>query len=93
MVGLNFVRTRFLWWPLHPVGLALGLTHPIYRVWFSIFIAWMFKAFILKYGGPKLYRMLRPFFLGLILGGFSSAGVWLLIDAFTGMHGNVFMLG
>ena len=93
MVGLSFVKSRFLWWPLHPVGLALGLTHPIYHVWFSIFLAWMFKAFILKYGGPKLYRVLRPFFLGLILGGFASAGLWLIIDAFTGMHGNVFTLG
>ena len=48
---------------------------------------------ILRYGGPKLYRTLRPFFLGLILGGFGSAGVWLVIDAFTGMHGNAFTLG
>ena len=93
MVGLSFVKSRFLWWPLHPVGLALGLTYPINQVWFSIFLAWMFKALILRYGGPKLYRTVRPFFLGIVLGAFGSAGIWLIIDAFTGMNGNVFTLG
>ena len=34
----------------------------------------------------------QPFFLGLTLGGFTTAGFWLIIDFFTGMHGNVFTL-
>ena len=43
----------------------------------------------MKYGGPKLFRRSRPFFLGLILGQFSIAGFWLIIDFFTGMTDNV----
>ena len=66
---------------------------PTYRVWFSVFIAWLLKAVILRYGGPRLYLRLRPFFLGLILGAFSSGGIWLVIDALTGMTGNRFTVG
>jgi hypothetical protein len=35
-----------------------------------------------------LYRSTRPFFLGLIAGQFVIAGLWLLIDYFTGMTDN-----
>ena len=73
--------------------MTLGLTAPVHRVWFSVFIAWLLKAFILKYGGAKLYRNLRPFFLGLTLGAFTSAGFWLIIDFIFGMTGNAFTVG
>lgn len=90
---MSYIKNRFIGFPIHPIGMTLGLTHPIYNVWFSVFIAWMLKSFILKYGGPAVYMRLRPFFLGMVLGGFTSAGVWLIIDYFTGMSGNVFTLG
>ncbi len=90
---LTYIKARFIGFPIHPVGLALGLTAPIHRVWFSVFIAWLLKAIILKYGGAKIYRRLRPFFLGLALGAFGSAGIWMIIDAITGMSGNSFIVG
>jgi len=85
MALLTYIKARFVGFPVHPVGLALGLTYPISRIWFSVFIAWLLKAMILKYGGARAYRTLRPFFLGLVLGAFGSAGGWLIIDAFGGM--------
>jgi hypothetical protein len=30
---------------------------------------WVFKLFLLRYGGRKLYLSCAPFFLGLLLGG------------------------
>jgi len=90
---LTWIKGRYVGFPLHPIGLTLGLTHPIYYVWFSVAVAWLIKALILKYGGARLYLRLRPFFLGLTLGAFGSAGAWLLIDYCTGMSGNVFTLG
>jgi hypothetical protein len=90
---LGYVKSRFVGFPLHPIGMTLGLTHPIYHVWFSVMVAWLIKALILKYGGAKVYLRLRPFFLGLTLGAFGSAGFWLLVDFCTGMSGNVFTLG
>ena len=93
MVVLTFIKNRFVWWPIHPVGMAVGLTAPINRTWFSVFLAWLLKSTILRWGGAKVYVALRPFFLGIVLGMFCSAGMWLVIDAITGVGGNFFTVG
>ena len=86
---LMMARRHYLWWPLHPVGFPISVIgYPVLTVWFSVFIAWLIKVIILKYGGPVLFRKIRPFFLGLIVGQFTVAGIWLIIDHFTGMIGN-----
>ena len=90
---LTYIKSRFIGFPIHPIGLTLGLTAPVHRVWFSVFLAWLIKIFILKYGGAGLYRRLRPFFLGMALGAFTSAGIWLVIDFITGHSGNSFIVG
>ena len=90
---LTFIKSRFVGFPIHPIGMTLGLTHPVFHVWFSVFLAWLCKAMILKYGGALLYIRLRPFFLGSVLGAFASAGFWLLVSWLTGMSGIVFILG
>jgi hypothetical protein len=91
MALLMFVRQQLLWWPLHPLGFVISTTWMAQFVWFSVFLAWMVKFVILRYGGPGLYRASRPFFLGLILGHFSVAGFWLIVDQFTGMTDNSLM--
>lgn len=93
MLLMTIARYRFLWWPLHPLGLALGLAGPFYWVCFSVFIGWLAKFMIVKLGGVKTYKIALPFFLGLILGSFVIAGIWLVVDFFTGMTGNLFTLG
>jgi len=85
---LMFVRYRFLWWPFHPLGFAVGSVIWIDHLWFSIFLVWLVKAMILKYGGVRMFRQGRPFFLGLILGQYSIAVIWFLIDLVTGQTGN-----
>lgn len=89
MAALMFVRQRLLWWPLHPLGLPISATRIMDLVWFSVFLAWFVKGVVLKYGGPQLFRAFRPFFFGMILGQFISAGMWIVIDYFTGMMGNM----
>jgi len=89
MAALLFVRQHYLWWPLHPLGLPISATRIMDLVWFSVFLAWLAKGVILKYGGPQLFVRLRPFFLGMILGQFVGAGVWIAIDYFTGMQDNM----
>ena len=84
MGALTWVKNRFIGFPIHPIGLTLGLTWPISNIWFSVFLAWLIKAFVLKYGGARLYMKIRPFFLGMVLGAFTSTGLWLLIDYFGG---------
>ena len=94
MALLMAARRYFLWWPLHPLGFPISvIAYPVLTVWVNIFLAWLIKFFVLKYGGPDLFSRTRPLFLGLITGQFVVAGLWLIIDYFTGMVGNGLGLG
>ena len=64
---VSLMRYRFAWWPLAPIGMVVPLTHAVHSV-FSVFMAWGIKSIILRIGGVELYRRLRPFFLGLLVG-------------------------
>jgi len=88
MMLLMLARRRFLWWPLHPLGYPISGVWPMQQLWFSTFLAWLIKATVLKYGGPKVFRQTRPFFLGMVFGEFFTYGLWITIDSFTGMSGN-----
>ncbi|MFH1567946.1 MAG: DUF6785 family protein [Gemmatimonadota bacterium] len=87
---LLLLRHRFIWWPLHPIGFPIANTYTIVSYgWFSIFLAWLLKATILRYGGVPVYRVLLPFFLGLVLGEFSTACMWVFIDGYYGVENNM----
>ena len=73
---LATLRTRLLWFPLHPLGYALAGSWTMIVFWFACFVAWLCKTILLRYGGMKLYALARPFFLGLVLGEFTSALLW-----------------
>lgn len=73
------MRRLFLWFPFHPVGYAISNSHDINVFWFSVFIGFLAKWAVLKYGGLKLHRQARPFFLGLILGGYMVGGFWTIV--------------
>jgi len=90
---LIFMRYRFLWFPMHYLGFPINDTWIIANAWFSIFLGWFIKLVTLRWGGLRTYRTLRPFFLGLVLGNIACAGMWLIIDAITGMKGNVVHIG
>ena len=88
MTLLIWAQHNLLWWPLHPIGYLASGTWILDAVWFSIFLAWVFKVLVLKYAGPSGYRSTRWFFLGMVLGQFVAGGFWLVVDGFTGMTGN-----
>jgi hypothetical protein len=44
-----------------------------------MFVAWVFKASFLRYGGMRLYAAALPFFLGLILGDFVTGSAWSIV--------------
>lgn len=85
MAFLLFMRYRFLWWPLHPIGYVVGVTYAPHHLWFSILTGWLIKVLILKLGGLGSYRRYRPFFLGLIVGEYFMAAFWSLLGMFTGI--------
>ena len=80
MVPLIFMRYRFTWWPLHPVGFAVAMSLPITLTAFSIFLAWLAKTIILRLGGLNLYNKTKPFFFGLLAGFFIGCGISFLVD-------------
>ena len=93
MALLMVARWLYVWWPLHPLGYAIGPIWIIDALWFNMFLAWLIKVVVLKYGGVGLYRKTRPFFMGMILGYFTPAGFYLIVDHFTGMTWNVIFWG
>lgn len=76
---LAVAKTRILWWPFHPIGYALANSYAMEYFWSSLFIGWLIKTLVVRYGGVRLYRGAQPFFLGVILGDYTVAAVWSLI--------------
>lgn len=93
MLLFVYARNYILWWPISPVGIAIGVPHPVFHTWFSIFVAWLIKAFIMKYGGSVVYNNAKEFFLGMVIGSFVTAGIWIIIGFLTSTPGMVFTLG
>lgn len=90
--GLFAMRSRFVWWPLHPMGFAMGPSWPMIQLWFSILIGWVAKSLLLRYGSAKTYDRAKPFFMGLVVGEFLAAALWLVVSHFTGAVGLRFFL-
>ena len=77
---LSVCHYRFSWWPLHPIGLTVSSIWMLQRIAVSVFIAWAAKRLILRFGGAGLYRRLRPFFIGLVVGFFAGVGISYAVD-------------
>ena len=55
--------------------------------WWSYLIGWALKSLVMRYGSRDAYRRARPFFLGLILGEYTTALAWVVVSAVTGKPG------
>jgi hypothetical protein len=68
---------------LHPIGFLCASVYSLHMLWASIFVGWVLKSLIQRYGGMKLYLGALPLFLGLILGDVVNAVVWIVIGNLT----------
>ncbi len=91
--GLVIARSRFAWFPLHPLGYLMGISSPVNRFWLSIFLGWLCKVVIMRFGGTDTYRKVTPGFLGLVLGDVTMMVFWLLIDGWQGRTNHGLMPG
>lgn len=73
---LGFLRMRFTWWLWHPVGYATAASWSMGKLWFCILLGWLAKLLITRYGGAAAYRKALPFFVGLVLGEFTTGSLW-----------------
>jgi hypothetical protein len=76
---LNALRLRLAWFPFHPVGYAISSSWSLSLLWMPLFVAWLVKLLLLRYGGLKAYRQALPFFLGMILGECILGSLWTLV--------------
>jgi hypothetical protein len=83
MLVLVICYHRFYWWPIHPIGYLTAYSSAMRILWFSFFIGWACNALCMRYGGVGLFKKLRNFFIGLIIGDFFMAGTWAIIGLFS----------
>ncbi len=77
---LIFMNYHFTWWPLHPVGFTVAKIYSVRTAAFSFFIVWLCKLIILRLGGMSLYKRIKPFFLGMIVGYAMGLLVTMVVD-------------
>lgn len=78
---LEIATLRWANWPLLPVGYVASHGAFIGNAWFSIFIGWLAKVLIVRFGGASLFQSARPLFVGIIFGEALAAGLWLIVNA------------
>ncbi len=92
-LGLYAMRQRFTWFTLHPVGFIMMHTYPMNTLWFSIFLGWVCKAVVMRYGGYRGMQATTPLFLGVAFGDITMMVVWLTVDAILGKHEHFLLPG
>lgn len=89
---LTFCTYRFTWWPLHPIGFTVVTFYSARTAILSVFVTWLIKTIILRFGGISLYRRAIPFFIGMIVGYTFALMVSMTVDLiwFQGQGHNLF---
>ena len=80
MAVLTFCQYRLTWWPLHPIGFSVVTFYSARTAILSVFLTWLIKLIILRFGGIALYRRAKPFFIGMIVGYTLSLLVSMIVD-------------
>ena len=89
--GMMAARSRFTWFPLHPIGLVMCLPFAMHAMWLSLFLGWAAKVLITRFGGSDAYRKIIPLFLGLALGDIVMVVFWIGIDGWQGRTGHALL--
>ena len=80
MMALSYLRVKFFWLPLHPLGYVMASNQEMSDLWIPLLIALFLKWLILRHGGIQSYRRIIPFFLGLVLGDYLMGSTWSLLN-------------
>jgi hypothetical protein len=73
---LGGLRMSFTWWIFHPVGYATASSWSMGKIWFCLFIGWLVKLMITRYGGAAAYRRAIPCVVGVVLGEFTVGAIF-----------------
>jgi hypothetical protein len=87
MLALVWLHSSFVWWPVSPVGFLIASSYETNRsMWVNVFIAWLIASLVRRYGGLRLFRSVRPAFLGLVLGDYLTDAGLALLSTIFGLH-------
>jgi hypothetical protein len=64
---LLILRTRFVWFPVHPAGIVVGVGADV-KAGPAFWVAWFLKFVTLRIGGTGLYNKVVPFAVGVGIG-------------------------
>ena len=82
---LAWLNRTYLWWRVAPFGFAMASSWNVnYQIWSSVFIGWATASLVRRYGGLRLYRSLRPVFVGLIVGDAVTVTAMALLEIVVG---------
>ncbi len=70
---------------MHPVGYAISGSWSMNCLWLPIFIAWLAKLLITRYGGHRTFTRALPFALGMVLGEFIIGSLWCILGIALGI--------
>jgi len=85
---LMSLNRRFTWWRISPLGFVIASSFNVSgQIWGGAFIGWLVSSLVKRYGGMPIYRKLRPFFLGLILGDIVVYCTVVLLESLIGVRG------
>jgi hypothetical protein len=83
VAALSWLRLNYVWWPVHPLGFVMGDSWASMQLWFSLFLGWLFKLLTIRYTGLRGYLVVRPLFMGVIMGDILGAVFWIAVASFT----------
>ncbi len=75
------IRARFANFWLHPVGLTFATTSVASLQTMNLFLVWLAKMALMRFGGIHLVNRAKPLFLGFLSGHAIGLGLGLLVDA------------
>jgi hypothetical protein len=79
-----FMRARFFWWPIHPIGLLSMSNWHMDRIWLPFLLGWMTKTFMMKFAGGRALRQARYFFIALIIVETAVGGISTIVRTISG---------
>ena len=77
---LFYLRYRFPTFQVHPIGFTISASGVLRNSISSIFLVWLTKNLLLKFGGLERYRRTAPLFLGMLIGHLVGIGLGVLVD-------------
>jgi len=92
-LGLMALQSRFVFLPFHPLGYAISGGWSGHWTYSSLFVAWLAKVLLLRYGGYRAFRRAIPGFMGLVVGQFVVGGLWSFIGVIGGWQTYAFWRG